>query len=187
MADTEDTEKKAKHPILVVDDEAEILFSLRSLLRHEFEVHTAEGGTEALDIMRRHVIHVILSDQRMPQMSGVELLSQARVACPEAVRIVFTGYADLKAVIDAINQGQIFHYLTKPWDPDEMVAALRQGCEEYDRLTARRHLLFDMRDYVTRCQKLSDDAMLRSTGAELLERIERGLGADEGRGGLVVG
>jgi len=186
MADTQDPAEKAKHPILVVDDEAEILFSLKSLLRHEFEVHTAEGGKQALDIMRRHVIHVVISDQRMPQMSGVELLAQARVACPEAVRLVFTGYADIKAVIDAINQGQIFRYLTKPWDADELIAALRQACEEYDLVTARRNLLLDMRDYINRCQKLPGDAPLQHTGVELLERIERGLAADEGRGGLAV-
>ena len=176
-----------KHPILVVDDEAEILFSLRGLLRQEFELHTAESGAEALEIMRRQVIHVIMTDQRMPQMTGVELLQQARGACPEAVRIVFTGYADIKAVIDAINQGQIFRYLTKPWDPDELVAALRQGCEEYDRLTARRGLLLDVRDYVNRCQKLPGDAMLQLTGEDLLERIKVELAADEGRGGLSVG
>ncbi|MCI0701273.1 MAG: response regulator [Planctomycetia bacterium] len=176
-----------KHPILVVDDEAEILFSLRGLLRQEFTLHTAESGAEALDIMRRHVIHVLMTDQRMPLMTGVELLQQTREVCPEAVRIVFTGYADIKAVIDAINQGQIFRYLTKPWEPDELVSVLRQGCEEYDRLTARRHLLLDMRDYVNRCQKLPGDTLLQLTGTELLERIERGLAADEGKGGVVAG
>lgn len=173
-----------KHPILVVDDEEEILFSLRGLLRQEFELHTAQSGAEAIDIMRRHVIHVIMTDQRMPQMTGVELLQQARGECPEAVRIVFTGYADIKAVIDAINQGQIYRYLTKPWDPDELVAALRLGCEEYDRLTARRTLLLDVRDYVKRCQKLPGDDMLQQTGMELLERLELMLAADEGKGGL---
>jgi DNA-binding NtrC family response regulator len=176
-----------KHPILVVDDEAEILFSLRGLLRQEFELHTAQSGAEALEIMRRHVIHVLMTDQRMPQMTGVELLQHAKELCPEAVRIVFTGYADIKAVIDAINQGEIFRYMTKPWDPDELISVLRLGCEEYDRLTARRLLLLDMRDYVKRCQKLPSDAMLQGTGTELLERIERGLLADEGRGGVVAG
>ena len=176
-----------KHPILLVDDEEEILFSLRGLLRQEFELHTAQSGAEALDIMRRNVIHVLMTDQRMPQMTGVELLEQSRSICPEAVRIVFTGYADIKAVIDAINQGRIFHYLTKPWDPDELVAALRQGCEEYDRVTARRMLLLDMRDYVKRCEKLPGDTILQMTGNELLDRIETGLSADEGRGGVAVG
>jgi DNA-binding NtrC family response regulator len=177
----------SKHPILVVDDEEEILFSLRGLLRQDFDRHTASSGAEALDIMRQRTIHVLLTDQRMPEMTGVELLEKSRGVCPEAVRIVFTGYADIKAVIDAINQGQIFRYLTKPWDPDELVAALRLGCEEYDRLTARRGLLLDVRDYVNRCQKLPGDAMLQLTGEDLLERIKVELAADEGRGGLSVG
>ncbi len=175
-----------KHPILVVDDEEEILFSLRGLLRQDFELHTAASGAEALDLMRRHVIHVLMTDQRMPSMTGVELLEKSREVCPEAVRIVFTGYADIKAVIDAINQGQIFRYLTKPWDPDELIAALRLGCEEYDRLTARRTLLLDMKDYVNRCQKLPGDTMLQMTGVELLERIDHNLAADEGKGGVVA-
>src|SRR5262249_12065549 len=152
---------------LVVDDEEEILTSLRGLLRTEFNLHTAQSGEEALEIMRRNVIHVILTDQRMPQMTGVELLREARHVCPEAIRIVFTGYADIKAVIDAINQGHIFHYLTKPWDPEELVTVLHQACEEYDRVTARRGLLLDFRDYVNRCQKLSGgDEMLQLTGTE---------------------
>ena len=176
-----------KHPILVVDDEVEILHSLRGLLRQDFELHTAQSGDEAIDIMRRHVIHVLMTDQRMPQMTGVELLQQSKVLCPEAVRIVFTGYADIKVVIDAINQGEIFRYLAKPWDPDELIAVLRLGCEEYDRLTSRRLLLLDVRDYVNRCQKLPGDNLLQMTGAELLERIERGLVADEGKGGVVAG
>src|SRR5438093_1441244 len=107
-----------RHPILVVDDEAEILFSLRGLLRREFEVHTAESGPEALEILRRQSVHVIMTDQRMPGMTGVELLSQVQGEHPDAIRVVFTGYADIKAVIDAVNEGHIFRYITKPWDPE---------------------------------------------------------------------
>src|SRR5947199_2664373 len=130
-----------KHPILLVDDEPEILFSLRGLLRKEFELYTAESGAEALAILRQHPVHVIMTDQRMPQMTGVELLRRARGDCPEAVRMIFTGYADIKAVIDAINQGQIYRYLTKPWDPDELRAVLHEACEHYDRIAERKRIL----------------------------------------------
>src|SRR5215213_10169769 len=102
----------SKHPILVVDDEADILFSLRALLRRDFEVHTAESGAQALEVLRQHPVHVIMSDQRMPEMTGAELLSRTRGEYPQAVRIIFTGYADLKAVIDAVNRGEIYRYLT---------------------------------------------------------------------------
>jgi DNA-binding NtrC family response regulator len=140
--------EQSKRPILVVDDEPEILHSLRGLLRMEFEVHTAQNGFEALEILQRQPIHVVMTDQRMPEMTGVQLLSQVQGESPEAMRIVFTGYADIKAVIDAINQGRIFRYITKPWDPDELRSVLRQACEEYDQIVERKRLLTDLRGHV---------------------------------------
>ena len=170
---------KNRHPILLVDDEPEILFSLRGLLRHDFEVHTAPGGAEALAILRQHPVHVIMTDQRMPGMTGVELLRRAREECPEAVRIVFTGYADIKAVVDAINEGQIYRYLTKPWDPGELVELLRQACEHYERVAERRRLLLDLKEHLRRCQEVlpslpsSEAQPLIEAGAALLARLER--------------
>src|ERR1043166_2400344 len=104
-----------KPPILVVDDEPEILYSLRGLLRMEFDVHTAESGQEAIEVLRQQPVQVVMTDQRMPGMTGVELMRQVQGEWPEAIRMVFTGYADIKAVIDAINLGHIFRYITKPW------------------------------------------------------------------------
>src|SRR5438067_3758586 len=181
---TTDEVETEKHPILLVDDESEILFSVRGLLRTEFELHTAESGAEAMEILRRQPIHAIMTDQRMPNMTGVELLRRAKEERPEAVRMVFTGYADIKAVIDAINQGEIYRYLTKPWDPDELVAVFRQACEYYDRLTQRRLLLLDLRDHLKRCGQRPDDTVLPHDRAELLERIERAIASDEGKGGV---
>ena len=140
--------EQSKRPILVVDDEPEILQSLRGLLRLEFEVHTAQNGFEALKILQRQPIHVVMSDQRMPEMTGVQFLSQVQGENPEAMRIVFTGYADIKAVIDAINQGHIFRYITKPWEPDELRAVLHQACEEYEQCVERKRLLTDLRSHV---------------------------------------
>src|SRR5947209_13158828 len=145
-----------KHSVLLVDDEPEILFSLRGLLRREFELYTAESGAQALEILRQHPVQVIMTDQRMPQMSGTELLKRSQGECPEAIRIVFTGYADIKAVVDAINHGQIYRYLTKPWDPDELSAMLHEACAQYDRMTERRRLLLDVRDHLTRCEGAND-------------------------------
>ncbi len=162
-----------KHSILLVDDEPEILFSLRGLLRREFDLHTAVSGAEALDVLRKHPVHVIMSDQRMPEMTGVELLRRARGECPQAIRIVFTGYADIKAVVDAINHGQIYRYLTKPWDPDELLAVLRQACEHHDQLAERRRLLVDLREHLAR----SPDS-----NGELLARLDRALADGEAAG-----
>ena len=162
-----------KQSILLVDDEPEILFSLRGLLRREFDLHTANSGAEALDVLRQHPIHVIMTDQRMPEMTGVEFLRRAHGECPEAIRIVFTGYADIKAVIDAINQGHIYRYLTKPWDPDELLAVLREACDQYERLAERRHLLIDVRNHIARAPE--------ATGAtELLTRLDQALAEGPG-------
>src|SRR5262245_35557967 len=158
-----------KHPILLVDDEPEILFSLRGLLRKEFDLHTAASGAEALEILRRQPVHIIMTDQRMPEMTGVELLRRARGECPEAIRLIFTGYADIKAVIDAINQGQIYRYLTKPWDPDELREMLHEACVQYERIAERRLLLRDLRDHVARWQPLLPAAEAQA-GGELLAR-----------------
>jgi DNA-binding NtrC family response regulator len=177
----------SKHPILLVDDEPEILFSLRGLLRQEFELYTAESGAEALEVLHRRPVHVIMTDQRMPQMTGVELLRRSQGECPEAIRLIFTGYADIKAVVDAINQGQVYRYLTKPWDPDELVAVLHEACEHYERIAERRRLLHDVRTYVARCQALlagdGPAAEAARDGAALMERLDRALAAGPGTGG----
>jgi DNA-binding NtrC family response regulator len=163
-----------KHPILLVDDEPEILFSLRGLLRREFDVHTAESGAEALEVLKQQPVHVLMTDQRMPNMTGVELLKRAHGECPEAIRIVFTGYADIKAVIDAVNRGQIYRYLTKPWDPDELAEVLREACAQHDRIAERRQLLADLRGYVADGLAGQAEERVRQ-GNELLARLDRAL------------
>jgi DNA-binding NtrC family response regulator len=175
-----------KHPILLVDDEPEILFSLKGLLRREFELYTAESGQKALEILEQHPIHVIMTDQRMPEMTGVQLMSRAKDEYPDAIRIVFTGYADIKAVINAINNGGLYRYITKPWDPDELIEVLHQATAVYDELAERRRLLGDLRDYMNQSQELVDRVhasegttvdtgldldRLSETGAQLTQRL----------------
>ena len=167
--------ENGKHPILVVDDESEILFSLRGLLRRDFEVHTAGSADEAQDVLRQQPIHVIMTDQRMPEMTGVELLTQVQGQWPDAIRMVFTGYSDIKAVIDAINQGHIFRYITKPWDADELKSVLHQACEEYNRVVERKTLLQDLRTYLTQSMALMEGQPMAEEGKALLGRLERAL------------
>jgi DNA-binding NtrC family response regulator len=175
-----------KHSILLVDDEPEILFSLRGLLRKEFEVYTAESGAEAIDILKHHPIQVIMTDQRMPGMTGVQLLHQVEGEYPRAIRIVFTGYADIKAVIDAVNQGHIYRYITKPWDPDELLSVLRQACAAHDHLAGHQRLLAELRAYLATCVPVlkrlpqhEHTIALAASGSELLTRLERALSGQE--------
>jgi response regulator RpfG family c-di-GMP phosphodiesterase len=143
-----------KPPILLVDDEPEMLYSLRELLRREFNLHTAESGRQALEILRQQPIHVIMTDQRMPEMTGIQLLRHVKEQSPQTVRMVFTGYADIKAVIDGINEVGLYRYMTKPWDPDELTRVLHEAAAEHDRVAEQRGLLADLRAYLRREQAL---------------------------------
>jgi DNA-binding NtrC family response regulator len=123
-----------KHTLLVVDDEADVCDSVHDLLRREFRVLKARNADEGLKLMRENEVHIIMTDQRMPKVSGVELLSSIVKGHPQAVRMLFTGYADLESIIAAINQGHIFKFLKKPWQPEDLEAAVREAAAEYDRL-----------------------------------------------------
>lgn len=125
---------KERSHILVVDDEPLMLNSLRDLLEFDYTVHTAQNGFEALEVLRRHPIKVIISDERMPEMPGHELLRQAKSISPETIRILLTGYADLESVIKSVNAGEIFRYLNKPCRPEMLQSVVRLGVQIYDRV-----------------------------------------------------
>ena len=128
---------EAARKILLVDDEPSILASMRRLLRREgYEILTAQSAREGFELLARHEVQVILSDQRMPEMSGTEFLSRARELYPETIRIVLSGYTDLESISDAINRGAIYKFLTKPWDDDLLRNNIREAFRHYD--TAQR-------------------------------------------------
>jgi DNA-binding NtrC family response regulator len=126
----------AKHCLLVIDDEPDVCDSVHDLLRREFRVLKAHGAQEGLRLMQEEEVHIIMTDQRMPTVSGVELLASVKARKPRAVRMLFTGYSDLDSIIAAINQGHIFQFLKKPWQPEELQDAVRAAAAEYDRLVA---------------------------------------------------
>jgi signal transduction histidine kinase len=132
--------------LLVVDDEIDVLRSVHDLLRIHYHVVTCRTGVEALGVLRSaREVHVIMSDQRMPEMTGVELLRQAKAIRPETTRLLFTAYADIGTVIEAINQGHIFRYVAKPWDPHEFEAVVRQAVEHHDLIVEKNRLLEELR------------------------------------------
>ncbi len=132
--------------LLVVDDEPEVLRSLHDLFRREYRVLTFERGPEALNALQDIDPPVVMTDQRMPQMTGVEFLRHVKRLRPDSTRLLFTGYADLKAVIDAINEGNVFRYITKPWDAEEMQTVVRQAVEHHDLLVERRQLIGELQE-----------------------------------------
>ena len=119
--------------ILLVDDEPDILVALADLLEDSFQVLAANGGAEALEILSREPdVAVIVSDQRMPEMTGTEFFSRVKEMYPETVRLVLSGYTDLKSVTDAINRGSIYRFLTKPWDDEELRREVAEAFNAYD-------------------------------------------------------
>lgn len=110
--------KKAK--LLFVDDEERILNALRSVFRNQYNVFTASSGPEAMEFMKRFHPHVVISDQRMPEMTGVEFLRQVRDFAPHTVRILLTGYSDLASIVGSINDGEVFRFISKPWNNTEI-------------------------------------------------------------------
>src|SRR4051812_2206466 len=146
-----------RHTILVVDDEPDVVKSVKDLLRLQYRVLGATGAAEAMEVLRREDGHIVMTDQRMPDMTGVQFLKHTRGENPEAVRLLFTGYADIRAVIDAINEGNVYRYITKPWDPDELQALIREACERYDLIVERKHLLHILQEQNQELEKANQD------------------------------
>ncbi len=135
----------SRHSILVVDDEADVVKSVKDLLRLDYTVYTATRADEARAVLQESTVHVVMTDQRMPDVSGVEFLAEVRQRHPDAMRLLFTGYADLSAVIDAINKGHVYRYIHKPREPDELPLIVKEACDRYELLANRRELTRQLR------------------------------------------
>ncbi|MBE8720907.1 response regulator [Sphingobacterium pedocola] len=123
--------KNTKITVLYVDDEENNLVSFKATFRLKYKVYTAISGSEAIDIVKENRIEIIITDQRMPEMTGVEFLEEVIKIDTEPMRILLTGYADMGAVIDAVNKGKIFHYLNKPWSEEELDETIQRAYEVY--------------------------------------------------------
>lgn len=127
-----------EHALLLVDDEPFVLASLKRCLRRDgYRIHAAESGMAGLDLLAKQSMAVVIADSRMPHMSGAEFLDKVRRLYPNSVRIMLSGYTDLTAVTDAVNKGELFKFLTKPWDDDELRGTLREAFRLYE--TRMRH------------------------------------------------
>jgi serine/threonine protein kinase/ActR/RegA family two-component response regulator len=151
---------------LVVDDELGVLDSIQQLLRREFQILRAGGGAQALDLLQQNEVSLILVDQRMPGMTGDCFLQKARELKPEVIRVLLTGYCDLQLLIRAVNEGQIFRYLSKPWDDNELLGVVRQGVEHYELVQERSKLTSELQ--ATNGQLQTANTRLRDLTDQLL-------------------
>ena len=118
-----------KPSLLLVDDEERILRSLAMLFRGQYQVHATTDPHEAIALVQRAPVHVVVSDQKMPVMRGAELLRQVRERSPNTMRILLTGYSELEAVVASVNEGEIFRYVNKPWDAAELRSTVDQAAQ----------------------------------------------------------
>jgi response regulator RpfG family c-di-GMP phosphodiesterase len=137
-------EEKIK--ILYVDDEENNLQAFKATFRRDYNIFLALSADEGREILRSEDVHIIITDQRMPDETGVDFLSSIIPINPDPIRILLTGYTDIQAVIDAINKGQIYHYLTKPWEEEYMRNVIQNAYEVYQLRLENRQLTSDLHD-----------------------------------------
>jgi response regulator RpfG family c-di-GMP phosphodiesterase len=128
------------HKILIVDDEPANLRLLERMFSHELHCLTASSGAEAIRMLERHDVSLLISDQRMPKMTGIELLKQTAAMRPHMVRILLTGYTDVDALVEAINSGLVYMYITKPWNNDDLRLRVHRACQHYEENKNRQAL-----------------------------------------------
>ena len=151
--------------LLLVDDEPNIVRALVRILRRDgYQIHTANSGKEGLELLQDHTVGVIISDQRMPEMNGIEFLSQVKELYPDTIRIVLSGYTDLKSVTDAINHGSIYKFLTKPWEDDLLRNNIREAFEQ--------HELVSKNEYLSKKLEVTNKELIIAN-QELLKHVER--------------
>ena len=160
-----------RHCLLIVDDEPDVCDSVHDLLRREFRVLKANSAQEGYRIMLEEEVHIVMSDQRMPQITGVELLTKVKARHPQAIRMLFTGFADLESIIAAINQGHIYQVMKKPWQPEELIVAVRQAAVEFDRLDALAH---EREQLAGEVAELKQRVTVLETEVQTLQRVRIG-------------
>jgi response regulator RpfG family c-di-GMP phosphodiesterase len=177
-----DTRKTKAPTILCVDDEPNILSSLRRLFRTKgYQVLVAESGKAGLALLETESVDLVISDMRMPEMDGAKFLEQVRVRWPDTVRLLLTGYSDISSIIDAINRGEIYRYITKPWDDNDIVLIVRHALERQalEQEKKRLEALTLSQNEELKTLNASLEAKVEARTAELRIANESLLGANE--------
>jgi CheY-like chemotaxis protein len=170
-------ERRVKPKLLVVDDEPDNLDLLYRTFRRQFNVFKAESGKDALEILEQEgEVAVIISDQRMPEMKGTEFLSRTVPEFPDTVRIILTGFTDVEDLVDAINSGQVYKYITKPWDPNELKTVVDKASESYEVLKQRAENLYRAKEQTELMGIILETAQNAASTADCLEPIAEAFG-----------
>jgi response regulator RpfG family c-di-GMP phosphodiesterase len=138
--------RAGKPGVLVVDDEPQIVASMADLLRRDYHVFGTDDVAEALRLLATEEIAILLTDQRMPRTTGAELLARAAGISPDTFRVLFTGYSDIQAVIQAVNEGQMYYYMVKPWDPEKLLTMVAGAARHHNLVITNRKLLERMKE-----------------------------------------
>ncbi len=146
--------------VLYIDDEPNNVTSFRAAFRRVFNIFTAESAEEGRKILETETIHVILSDQRMPKMTGIEFFQSIIETHPDPIRILITGYTDINAVIDAINVGQVYKYLSKPWNEEEVKNCILKSYEVFDLRRKNEELTEKLKDVNVKLEFLARQGLL---------------------------
>ena len=158
---------KDVYNILYVDDEENNLNSFRAALRRNYNIYTALSGEEGIDILSKTDIHVIVTDQRMPQMTGVQFLQHIPDA-QDNVKIILTGFSDMESIIEAINTGKVYRYITKPWDKDELKITIDNAIETVMLRRDKKHLIHELQEHN---EQLEEKVRIRTQEIEKQKQI----------------
>lgn len=134
------------YSILYIDDEENNLISFRSTFRRDYHIHVATTGQRGLEIMEKHHIQLVITDQRMPDMTGIEFLEKIVPLYPDCMRMIMTGFSDMDAIIQAINKGNIYRYVSKPWNREDLKITIDSALEVYNLKSQNRHLIEDLKE-----------------------------------------
>jgi serine phosphatase RsbU (regulator of sigma subunit) len=174
---------KTLHPILYVDDEKDNLTVFNSAFRRYYEIHLASSGLEGLETMKNHEIQLIITDQRMPEMTGIQFLEKIIPDYPDCIRMILTGFSDIEAIIQAINTGRVYRYITKPWSKEELKINIDKGLETYNLREQNRKLIESLKEanltleqkVIERTQKIESQNREITSSIQYARRIQNAL------------
>lgn len=174
---------KSLPPILYVDDEEDNLTVFNSAFRRDYEVHLALSGQEGLEILKKQEIQLIITDQRMPEMTGIQFLEKIIPDYPDCIRMILTGFSDIEAIIQAINTGRVYRYITKPWSKEELKINIDKGLETYHLREQNRKLIDGLKEanktleqkVIERTRKIESQNQEITSSIQYASRIQNAL------------